>query len=79
MFLQCSTNNRAATVLDIFLQAVSTHGLPSRVRGDMGVENVDKARYMFEHPLGGTDRGSFVTGKSCHNQRIERFWRDSYI
>eukprot|EP00794_Sanderia_malayensis_P004322 gene4322-4896_t len=78
MFLECNTDNTAQTVLKAFIGAVHIHGLPSRVRGDMGVENVDVARFMFEHPRRGSDRGSFITGRGVHNQRFERLWVDVY-
>ncbi len=60
MYLCANSNNRAATVLQCFLTAVSQHGLPHRVRSDKGGENVEVARYMLEHPERGPGRMIFV-------------------
>ena len=78
MYLRCHTNNKATSVLNVFQNSIQKFSLPSRVRADQGVENVEVARFMLTHPLRGPDRKSFIAGKLCHNQRIERLWRDVF-
>ena len=58
-------------MFDAFQSALEKFGLPSRVRSDKGKENTDVAWFMLSHPLRGPDRGSHITGRSVHNQRIE--------
>ena len=36
------------------------------------------SEYMLNHPLRGPGRRSCITGRSVHNQRIERLWHDVY-
>lgn len=64
VYLVASDNNRADTVLNAFLNAVESYGLPSRVRSDKGGENVQVAWHMLNHPLRGPGRGSIITGCS---------------
>lgn len=72
IYLRCLSNNRASSVLSLFVEGVVSFGLPFRVRCDHGMENVQVARFMLER------RGlnSVITGVSVHNQRIERLWAE---
>jgi hypothetical protein len=89
--IRVSNNNRADTVLDVFMHATRSWGIPSCVRGDHGGENIRVAEWMEENR--GRDRGSYIWGpcvclppicslpadeklSSVHNTRIERLWFD---
>ncbi|CAH0560413.1 unnamed protein product [Brassicogethes aeneus] len=74
IYIECLTNNRGQSVLSLFQNGVREYGIPSRVRGDMGTENIATATYMIEQR--GLNRGSFFVGRSVHNQRIERLWSE---
>ena len=76
VFLSAATNNRSETMTDAFMKGASTYGVPSWIRSDHGLENLGVAAFMIAHR--GPRRGSIITGRSVHNQRIERLWRDLY-
>ena len=69
------TTSRSETVKELFLDAIQSFGLPSRVRTDQGGENVGIWQEMEQR---GPNRGSYLEGTSTHNQRIERLWRDVF-
>lgn len=73
-YLCAVTNNRSSTALRLFRRGCEQFGLPSRVRGDRGGENVKIADLMIAHR--GPHRGSYIAGPSRFNTRIERLWRD---
>ena len=76
IYIHASDNNRANTVLNLFLESTTELDWPSRVRSDKGGENYDVARAMLT--VQGTGRGSHIAGPSVHNQRIEHLWRDTF-
>lgn len=73
VYLRCRDNNEANTVLSSFVAAVQNHGIPSKIRSDLGGENVDVWQYMIEQQ---SCMSAVITGSSTHNERIERLWRD---
>lgn len=74
VFLRCEDNNKAATILRCFLGATEKYGTPLRIRTDQGMENLSVAEHMIRK----RGMNAVIAGKSTHNQRIERLWRDVY-
>ena len=73
LYLWCSNNNSAHTVLDLFYDSALVHGLPEKLYTDFGGENNGAGRFQVAIRL---DPESWKKGKSTSNQRIERFWCD---
>jgi len=71
VYLRCSTNNRASTVLSSFMEAVAMYGWPNKIRSDLGGENIRVWDHMIQEH-GSTS--AVVVGSSTHNERIERLW-----
>lgn len=72
VYIKCANNNCAPTVFDSFLEGTFEFGTPNFVRSDHGGENYEVWRYIVS-----THGPSHVlTGRSTHNERIERLWRD---
>ena len=73
-YLQCNNNNLPSAVLHLFIGSISIHRLPSRMREDFGVKNVDVEQFMLNCPERGINTGSFNSGTSVHNQCVEGLW-----
>lgn len=65
--LRANTDNRASTVLDVFLNAIEKWGTPWRVRGDRGGENIEISVWMIKHR--GPNRASFMWGRYVSHRR----------
>ena len=75
-----SANNLAKTVLKRFAGATLQYGIPTRVRADHGSENVLVKDFINSYHRARNPENTtvkyFIAGKSVHNQRIERYWRE---
>jgi hypothetical protein len=59
--LKASSNNRASTVLELFLRAMEEYGVPLHVRGDRGGENIEVSVWMIRHR--GPNHAVFMWGR----------------
>lgn len=62
VFLQCTSDNKANTILKCFMGGVKDYGTPLRVRSDQGMKNYRVAEYMPQ--ARGANRSSMITGKA---------------
>src|SRR2546430_4608576 len=65
-YIHCSGNNRSETVFKYFKEGTERFGIPSHIRADRGCENVLVKKFINEYQ--GEGRGSFIEGRSVHNQ-----------
>ena len=72
--LKVTTDNLASTALNFFFESTKEYGIPGRIRVDGGSEFNHIERFMNQ--LDGSKR--CFRGKSVHNTRIERLWRDVF-
>ena len=75
-YMQIHTNNKAFTMVSDFIRGIKKMGIPSRIRVDHGGEFVHIKSLITK--LNGNEHNSWIAGKSVHNQRIERLWRDVF-
>jgi transposase InsO family protein len=68
-----SDNMRAQNPIVTFLDAAQRFGLPERIRGDKGQEHRRIVMLMFATRM---VQSCVRLGRSVHNIRIERLWRD---
>ena len=66
----------ALSSIILFTNAVRVHGLPNRVRSDLGRENIDVWQFMAELH---TNVPAVITGSSTHNEWIERLYKISQL
>jgi len=72
MTLKICTNNLAKTAYQFFEEAMSKFGIPSKIRVDGGGEFNFHESFMNSLD----EHKRCLRGKSVHNTRIERLWRD---
>ncbi len=59
--IRAHNNNRPVSVLQLFLDATFRWGVPSRMRGDCGLENLYVAQWMENYR--GVIRTSYIWGR----------------
>ena len=71
-YLQCNNNNLAVTVLHLFLDTISVHGLESE---QISVQKMLMLPYLCQNVLNVVSiEGAFIAGTFVHNHCIERLW-----
>ena len=76
VYIKCFSNNRAGTILQCFMGGILEFGIPLRVRGDRGAENVIVARIMIDQKE--LSRGSFMASLDEFISQVESPWSTYY-